>query len=189
MSSGRPAVFLDRDGVLIATRILGGRPRAATSLADCRVLPGVKEALGSLRQAGLPMIVVTNQPDVATGAISRQTADEIHEFLSRELPLDDILVCWHVDADQCACRKPKPGMLVGAAQTRGLDLTRSFMVGDRWRDIGAGRAAGCSTILIGDGYGEKFSVEPDYKAADIGQAVRFVLKQIDTREDRRHAVN
>jgi D-glycero-D-manno-heptose 1,7-bisphosphate phosphatase len=188
MSAGRPAVFLDRDGVLIATKVRDGKPRATTSLDDCEILPGVRETLLDLRQVGLPLVVITNQPDVATGVIERKTVDEIHKFLYRELPLDDILTCWHVDADQCKCRKPKPGMLFDAAERLQLNLTRSFMVGDRWRDIAAGRAAGCSTILIGDGYGEKFPVNPDHRAADLRQAAGLILTQVNQSGEWRHVV-
>src|SRR5207302_11136890 len=112
---------------------------APTTLDEFRLLPGVEEAVHSLKAESFILIVVTNQPDVATGRTSRATVEAMHAELRRRLPLDDIKACFHVDADGCICRKPKPGMLVEAAAERDIDLSTSYMVGDRWRDIEAGR--------------------------------------------------
>ena len=122
----RPGVFLDRDGVLVESLAhSGGPPRAAASLAECRLLPGVGEALARLKAAGLPLVVVTNQPDVRRGDISRESVEEIHRYLLATLPLDRIEVCYHVDADNCDCRKPKAGMLRAAADALGLEIGRA----------------------------------------------------------------
>jgi D-glycero-D-manno-heptose 1,7-bisphosphate phosphatase len=91
------------------------------------------------------------------------------------LPLDDIKVCWHRDGDACACRKPKPGMLVEAAGERNIDLKASYMIGDRWRDIDAGRAVGCTTILVEHGLVQERPAHPDLTAASLQEAAALIL--------------
>lgn len=153
-------VFLDRDGVLLDH---GGS-----------IFPGTRAALLRLKAEGYLLPVVTNQPDIAAGLMDLHVADRVNSGLSRALPLDGIYMCHHIDGDNCKCRKPKPGLLLTAAQL-GIDLPLSFMVGDRWRDISAGNAAGCQTILIGTGYGEPFPIKPDHRAADLSHAVDIIL--------------
>ncbi|HEX7702453.1 MAG TPA: HAD family hydrolase, partial [Kofleriaceae bacterium] len=142
------AVFLDRDGVINASVVRDGKPYPPAHVDEMELLPGVPEALAALRAAGFQLIVVTNQPDVARGTQTRAAVDAIHDRMRRDLPLDAIYACFHDDADDCACRKPKPGLLVNAAADLGIDLPSSFMVGDRWRDTDAGLAAGCRAIFI-----------------------------------------
>ena len=169
------AVFLDRDGVLNRSMVRNGRPYAPTSLDEFELLPGVMEAVTSLRNAGFLLIVVTNQPDVATGAVSGGVLDAIHRKLRAWLPLDDIKVCCHVDVDGCPCRKPRPGMLLEAAREWSIDLNRSFMVGDRWRDVSAGKAAGCTTIFVDHGYAERQVDAPDFVVTSLAEAVKIIL--------------
>jgi D-glycero-D-manno-heptose 1,7-bisphosphate phosphatase len=169
------AVFLDRDGVLNRSMVRSGRPYAPTSLDEFELLPGVIEAVTNLRIAGFLLIVVTNQPDVATGTVSRGVLDEIHQKLRAALALDDIKVCCHVDADRCPCRKPQPGMLLEAAREWSIDLGRSFMVGDRWRDVSAGKAAGCTTIFVDYGYAERQVDAPDFVVTSLDEAVKIIL--------------
>ena len=138
------AVFLDRDGVINRAVVRDGKPHPPESADVLEIIDGVGGALERLRVAGYLLIVVTNQPDVARGKQSRQTIELMHAQLLDRLPLDEILPCYH-DGDSCECRKPKPGALIGAADRLQLDLTRSFTVGDRWRDIEAGQRAGCRT--------------------------------------------
>jgi D-glycero-D-manno-heptose 1,7-bisphosphate phosphatase len=123
----------------------------------------------------LLLIVVTNQPDVARGRVSRDEIEAIHTGLRAELPLDDIRVCYHDDADGCACRKPAPGMLYAAAVAHDITLARSYLVGDRWRDIAAGRRAGCRTILVESGHDEPVNVEPNARLADLDRAAAWIL--------------
>jgi len=138
MKDLRPAVFLDRDGVLNRTAVRGGTPHPPATLAEVEVLPGVEAALRRLRERGLPLIVVTNQPDVARGTQQRSVVEEINQSLARRLGLTAVYTCYHDNADDCACRKPRPGMLARAAEEHGIDLARSYMVGDRWGDVAAG---------------------------------------------------
>jgi D-glycero-D-manno-heptose 1,7-bisphosphate phosphatase len=121
--------------------------------------------------------VVTNQPDIARGKITREAADQINRYVCETAAVDAIELCAHDDADDCDCRKPKPGMLLRAARRDGISLGHSFMVGDRWRDIEAGRRAGCRTVLIGTGYDEKTDVGADATVGDLRAAVDWLLAQ------------
>lgn len=151
----RRAIFLDRDGVLNEAIVRNGHPYPPDSIETLVVLPGVHEALNALHNCGFKLIVVTNQPDVGAGRQTREAVEQIHTWMRTNLALDDIRVCYHTDADECMCRKPKPGMLLDAAEFWGIDLAASFMIGDRWRDIEAGRTAGCCTIYLRSRYDER----------------------------------
>ena len=177
MSSDR-AVFLDRDGVINDVVLRDGRPFPPPSLAELRLLEGVKETIRGLKAAGLSVVVVTNQPDVRTGLQSRDVVEAIHAHLRSELEIDAIEVCFHVDADGCSCRKPAPGMLLQAAERAGLDLAKSFLVGDRWRDIEAGERAGCSTFWIRNDYAERKPERPDFVVRSLAEAGERILEQL-----------
>lgn len=173
--SGRRAVFLDRDGVVNRALIREGRPYPPEKLDELEILPGVPEAVARFREAGFLVIIVTNQPDLARGRQTASALETLHAAIAEAVPIDAIMVCGHDDTDKCLCRKPKPGMLhAGALQFR-IDLATSFMVGDRWRDISAGKAAGCRTFLIGDGYGERFPDPPDAVSASLIEACSAIL--------------
>ena len=171
----RRAVFLDRDGVINRAIVRQGKPYPPDTLDDLEVLPGVPEALARLREAGFLNVVVTNQPDVATGKQERAVVEAMHRRLLGSLALDAVRVCYHVDADGCACRKPKPGMLTSAAAELELDLSLSAMVGDRWRDVAAGQAAGCRSFFVDCGYAEKRPDEPYVAVKSLLHAVDFIL--------------
>jgi D-glycero-D-manno-heptose 1,7-bisphosphate phosphatase len=172
--TSRAAVFLDRDGTINAATVREGKSYPPSTLAEFRLLPGAARAIAALRQAGYLAIVVTNQPDIATGKQTRAMVDEMNSRLAELTGVDDIRVCPHVDADACDCRKPKPGLLLAAAADHGVDLSHSFMVGDRWRDVDAGRNAGCRTFLIEMGYNERRS-EPDWSVESLAQAADIIL--------------
>jgi D-glycero-D-manno-heptose 1,7-bisphosphate phosphatase len=178
MGVGRPvsvAAFLDRDGVINRAIVRDGRPYPPASLAELEILPGVASALETLRAAGFRLIVVSNQPDVARGSTSRAAVDEINAALMRSLPLEAIRCCLHDDHDDCDCRKPRPGLLLRAAADFAIDLSASWMVGDRWRDIEAGRAAGCHTIFIDYAYKEAQPPHSDHRVASLHEAVPIIL--------------
>ena len=181
MATPRPAVFLDRDGVLNRTAVRGGTPYPPASAAEVEILPGVEDALRRLRERGLPLIVVTNQPDVARGTQKQSAVEEINRMLSRRLGLTAVYTCYHDNADDCACRKPRPGMLTRAAEEHGVDLRRSFMVGDRWGDVAAGAAAGCETFLIDMAYSQCHRCTPDHKVADLSEAADIILGRLGDR--------
>jgi D-glycero-D-manno-heptose 1,7-bisphosphate phosphatase len=172
----RRAVFLDRDGVLNESLVLGGKPYAPASLSEFKLLPGVPQALAQLRGAGFLNVVVTNQPDVATGKAKRADVDAIHAHLLQDLPIDAVKVCFHADSEGCECRKPKPGMLLEAARELGIDLAASYLVGDRWRDVGAAHAAGCKALFIDYGYGERRPDAPFVTVKSLPEAAGVIAR-------------
>jgi len=171
----RRAVFLDRDGVLNRAVVRGGRPYPPDTLEAIEVLPGAREVLERLRAAGFLVVVVTNQPDVATGRQRREVVDAMHARLGAELAIDAFKVCYHIDADACACRKPKPGMLLEAAAELGIDIASSYLVGDRWRDVEAAQAAGCEALFIDYAYDEKRPEKPYVAVNSLAHAVEHIL--------------
>lgn len=171
------AVFLDRDGVLNRAIIRDGKPFPPQCLEELVIFSDASEALNALRLGGYRLVVTTNQPDIARGATTREQVTLLNQHLQDQLPIDAIEVCEHDDADKCTCRKPEPGLLTRAAKRDGIVLATSFMVGDRWRDIEAGRRAGCRTVLIGDGYGEVLMSQPDVTVQTISEAATWILAQ------------
>lgn len=174
----RPAVFLDRDGVINEAVVRDGRPYPPQSISEMRILDGVGPALQALRDAGFLNIVVSNQPDVAIGKQSVDVVAAMHRMLLDNLALDSIKVCFHVDSDDCDCRKPKPGMLLVAAQEFDVDLGKSYLVGDRWRDIAAGQAAGCRCIFVDYGYREQRPSRPFVPVNSLVEAREWILSDI-----------
>ena len=177
MQPAKPGIFLDRDGVLNEAIVRNGTPYPPSGLSEVVIIHGARTALEELKREGFLLIVVTNQPDIARGKANRADVDKINAQLAAILPLDAIEVCEHDDKEQCDCRKPKPGMILRAQEKLGADLAASFVVGDRWRDIEAGRRAGCRTILIGDGYGETFPSAPTIQFASLPEAASWILQQ------------
>jgi D-glycero-D-manno-heptose 1,7-bisphosphate phosphatase len=171
------AVFLDRDGVLNEVTLREGKPFPPSALADVRILPDVPEALRLLKNSGLALAVVTNQPDVARGTQSRNVVESINSWLSSQLPLDWFEVCYHDENDACDCRKPKPGLILRSARALRVEPTQGYMVGDRWRDIEAGKAAGCRTIWIDREYLEKQPSMFDFRCSSLLEAAQWILQQ------------
>jgi D-glycero-D-manno-heptose 1,7-bisphosphate phosphatase len=171
------AVFLDRDGVLNETFMLDGVSRPPATLADLKILPGVVEACARLRSAGFRLIVVTNQPDVARGIQAADTVRRLNAEVRRVAGIDDVFVCPHDDCDRCACRKPRPGLLLAAAKVHTIELADSVMVGDRDSDVDAGRAAGCRTVFVDRGYGRPPMPPADLTVASLFDAVPWIISQ------------
>ena len=168
------AVFLDRDGVINRAVMRDGKPHPPDRVEDLEVLDGVPDALRKLRGAGFRLIVVTNQPDVARGTQTREMVEAMHARLAAELPVDEVVACYH-DGDDCDCRKPKPGALVAAAQRHGVELEESFMVGDRWRDIEAGQRAGCRCLFVDHGYAEQQPAGSFVRVPSLAAAAEWIL--------------
>ena len=175
-------MFLDRDGVINQCKVVDGRPYPPSDIDEFVLLPGVLEACRRLKQAGYYLVVATNQPDVGRGTLKREVVDRIHETMREQLPIDRVEVCFHPGQGEsnCDCRKPKPGMLLRAAAELNIDLRRSWMVGDRWRDIDCGHAAGCRTVLIDYHYDEPLRQQPDYRVNNLLEAVDLILN-LETR--------
>jgi len=173
----RRAVFLDRDGILVRTEVKDGKPYAPRTLADFSLLPDAAPSCLALKRAGFALIVVTNQPDVGNGLVERSVVEAMHAQFRAALPLDSIKTCYHAQHEGCGCRKPEPGLLLEAAAEFDLNLGASFMIGDRWLDIAAGRRAGCYAILVDRGYAESVTVPPDATVGTLEGAVQVVLRQ------------
>ncbi|WP_448951159.1 D-glycero-alpha-D-manno-heptose-1,7-bisphosphate 7-phosphatase [Labrys neptuniae] len=172
----KPAVFLDRDGVLVIPTFRDGRSFAPTSLEDFEIYPDARDCLDRLKAAGFLLVVATNQPDVGKGLVARGVVDEMHRRLLAALPLDGIKVCFHRQDEGCLCRKPQPYLLLEAAHEMDIDLSASIMIGDRASDIEAGRAAGCHTIHIDWGYtAEPAPKDVDIVAANLTEAIDRLL--------------
>jgi D-glycero-D-manno-heptose 1,7-bisphosphate phosphatase len=173
----RRAVFLDRDGVLNRSDVRDGKPYPPAGPGELEILAGVAQACAALRAAGFLLIVVTNQPDVARGQQRQEVVEAINAVLRARVPVDDVRVCYHDDRDDCHCRKPRPGLLVQAAHDWQVDLSDSFMVGDRWKDVDAGRRAGCATVFIDYGYAESLPSAPNYSTGSLAAAADWILSQ------------
>ena len=169
------AVFLDRDGVINRAIVRDGKPFPPANIGQLEVLPGVSEALEKLHAANYLLIVVTNQPDVARGTAKKEDIEEMNAHLSSRLPIDQFRTCYHDSSDGCNCRKPLPGSILDAAKEYQIDLSKSFMVGDRWRDIEAGAAAGCKTFFVNYRYSEKIPDTPDFIVSSLLEAEKIIL--------------
>jgi D-glycero-D-manno-heptose 1,7-bisphosphate phosphatase len=174
------AVFLDRDGVLSRSLVKDGKAYAPRALKDFRLLPRAADSVKRLQIAGFIVIVVTNQPDIGNELVSRAVVDAMNDRLKSRTSIDDLEVCPHRQDEGCSCRKPKPGMLLKAAQRHGIDLKRSFMVGDRASDISAGQAVGCRSVFIDRRYSESPPHAPDASVRSLTAAVDFIIHQTTT---------
>lgn len=175
MSTRRAGVFLDRDGVLNESHVVGGVPRPPYDVAEFRLLDGVEDACRALADAGLALFVVTNQPDISRGLLDPGMLDAMHRLLGDALPIEEILVCPHDDDAGCPCRKPRPGMILDAALRHEIDLDRSVCVGDRWRDVEAAHRAGVRSVYVDWGRDEPLASPPDTVVASLFEATEWIL--------------
>ena len=176
----RRAVFLDRDGVINKPVVRAGRPYPPAEASDFEVYEDVAAGCARLEAAGYLLVVVTNQPDVARGAQTRAAVEAMHRKMLEALPqIARVEICWHAGADwgdSCDCHKPEPGMVLRTAKELDINLTESFLVGDRWRDVDCGHAAGCRTVFIDRNYSEELRHPPDWKVTSFAQAVEAILQ-------------
>ena len=170
-------VFLDRDGVINRAVVRDGKPYSPATLEELEILPDAPSALADLKGRGFILLVITNQPDVGRGLQPREVVERMNQVLASSLPLDAVFVCYHSDEDACDCRKPRPGLLLRAARDWDLDLARSFVIGDRWRDIEAGHNAGCLTIWIDRDYQEPPpACPPNARVKSLREAADWILR-------------
>jgi D-glycero-D-manno-heptose 1,7-bisphosphate phosphatase len=175
-NGGRKAVFFDRDGVLNRLVLRDGRHVSPRSVEEFQLYAEAAAAAADLRANGFLVFLVSNQPDVARGALSTADLDRMTAMLRKEVHLDGVAICTHDDRDACRCRKPAPGMIVDLAREWGVDLDRSFIVGDSWRDMEAGRGAGCTTILVArDGTENGTQPASDARVRDLDAAVQYIV--------------
>jgi len=171
----RPAVFLDRDGVLNKLVWRDGWRVSPRALSEFEVLPEAAACVEALRGAGLLLVVVTNQPDIARGFLAPAELESMHARLQELLPVDAIYVCPHDDPDGCLCRKPKAGLLLRASREMDIDLEASYLVGDNWKDITAGCAAGCKTVFVQGEEGDRTGISADFVVSSVGRAAELIL--------------
>ncbi|KKR07396.1 MAG: D-alpha,beta-D-heptose 1,7-bisphosphate phosphatase [Candidatus Peregrinibacteria bacterium GW2011_GWC2_39_14] len=174
------AIFLDRDGVINDTIdrgencfVQGKKVRwtAPWTYSEFHLKQGVTDALDAFHEMGYLVILVTNQPDITYGTMTREDHGRIMAEV-RQLPLDDIFVCEHGRDDGCECKKPKPGMLFDAAKKWGIDLAQSFMVGDTKSDASAGRAAGCKVVMVNDENNN--NLDADFKVSSLQEVQELI---------------
>ena len=173
------AVFLDRDGVINQALIRDGRPFSPTNMDEFSWVDGIKEAARELKRAGYMLFCATNQPDVGRGLHKRQVVESFHSTILTGLPLEKIYVCYHDDRDGCSYRKPRPGMLLEASREYGLNLAESWLVGDRWKDIGAGYVDGCRTVFLNYDYDECLNSPPDHAIRCIEQLSPLIIDETE----------
>lgn len=174
------AVFLDRDGVINEVVLHGSRkPSSPWNFEEFKLIQGIKKPLEELSKMGYCLFIVSNQPDIARGYIKKDTTEKINKVICKKLPIKEILVCPHDDHHDCNCRKPKPGMIFNLSKKWKIDLKKSFLIGDNWKDMEAGKSAGCITILIDHHYNQ--SVEADYRVKNLEYAVKMI-KSIKDKE-------
>ena len=173
----RPAVFLDRDGTLNVQVVREGRPYAPERIEDFRLYDGVPEGCRQLKNAGYALVVATNQPDVGRGTVLQSEIEGMHAQLLEKIPeIDRVEVCYDPGRGETSLRrKPAPGMLLDAANVLGIDLGSSWMVGDRWKDVECGKAAGVRTVLIDCGYDEGGNSIADHVVKTFQEAVAVIL--------------
>ena len=174
----RRAVFLDRDGVLAEAIVRAdGSSYAPTRVEEFVLVPGAGQQVQRLREAGFIAIVFTNQPELASGELKPPDLEAMHRRMRAAIPLDDVYVCPHDKSEGCRCHKPSIGMIEDAVSRWEIDLARSYVIGDRWRDVEAGRAAGCYSILIERPYSR--ATWASIRVATLAEAVDAALRHAE----------
>ena len=176
----RRAVFLDRDGVINRVAVRNGTPHPPSHVEEFELYEDVPDGCAQLKAANFLLVVITNQPDVGRGTQSREAVEAMNLKMQSALPLlDRIKICYHAGkryGQPCGCRKPRPGLILRAAAELNIDPKRSYVIGDRWRDVDCARAAGCCAIFIQRGYKENLREAADFTVANFNDAVSAVLR-------------
>jgi D-glycero-D-manno-heptose 1,7-bisphosphate phosphatase len=172
----RKAVFLDRDGVLNYSTIKNGKPHPPENAETLKITENAKDCMDRLRKAGFLLICITNQPDFARGTRTLENIQSMNDKVKNTLGLDDLFCCLHDNKDNCECRKPKPGLIFMAREKWGIDLERSWLIGDRKSDISAGIAAGVKTVFIDNHYNEDGPETCDFRCGLLEDAIGLIIK-------------
>jgi D-glycero-D-manno-heptose 1,7-bisphosphate phosphatase len=175
----KKAIFLDRDGVINEVLFRENnniKPIAPWKIEEFKLIQNIKKPLINIRKMGFYLFIVTNQPDISKGILKHSTVKKMNDIILNELPIDEIMVCHHIDSDDCTCRKPKPGMIETLSQKWKINLQNSFLIGDNWKDIESGKAAGCQTILIDKLYNK--TVKSDYRVENLTMSVEVVKSHV-----------
>lgn len=153
-----------------------GKPSSPWKLEEFEILPDVKEYLEASKKMGFLNIVFTNQPDISRGFLKIEDLEKMHKIISETLPIDEIKFCPHDNQDNCSCRKPKPGLILEAVKKWSIDLKKSYVIGDGWKDIGAGKAAGCKTFLLRREYNKDYQEDYDFEVDNLKKTVEIIKK-------------
>jgi D-glycero-D-manno-heptose 1,7-bisphosphate phosphatase len=168
------AIFLDRDGVMNEIVMRGKTISSPRSLEEFIIFPKIKTYLESFKKLGFLIIVFTNQPDVSRNLLEKEILEEMHEIIAETFPINDIVFCPHDNQDNCSCRKPKPGLIIDSAKKWSIDLTKSYVVGDSWKDVEAGNSAGCKTILLRKEYNKEFKKDYDFEIKSLEEVNKII---------------
>jgi D-glycero-D-manno-heptose 1,7-bisphosphate phosphatase len=178
----RRAVFLDRDGVINQVVVRNGIPYPPSGVDDFELYEDVSDGCARLKAANFLLVVITNQPDVGRGTQSREAVEAMNLKMQSAVPsIDRVEVCYHAGENHgqpCDCRKPRPGLILRAVAELNIDPKRSYVIGDRWRDVDCARAAGCRAIFIERRYKEKLREPPDFTVTNFNDAVSAVLRDV-----------
>ena len=175
----KKAVFLDRDGVLNRSILVNGVPKPPTAVREIEILEGVTEAIQILKNNEFIPVVITNQPDIARGLILEAQVNEINRHIGNLTGIINFYVCGHDDSDLCNCRKPQPGMIKKACSELNLDIEKSFLVGDRWKDISAGQEMNLKSYFIDYSYKETLPKLPFTRVSSLLEAVAIELGEFN----------
>jgi len=167
------ALFLDRDGIINEVVFREKKHVSPRTFKEFKLKKGIQKFLQKVKKSGFLTIIVTNQPDIARGLMKPDELKKMHNFIEKELPIDEIFCCPHNDSDNCSCRKPKPGMLIESAKKWQIDLKNSFIVGDSRKDMDAGKNAGCKTILWQTNYNQK--TQSDFKIKTFSEILKIII--------------
>ena len=168
----KKAIFLDRDGIINKIILRNGKPCSPRIMEEFIILEDTKETVKILKDTGYTIVIVTNQPDVARRLMKIEDLEKMHNIIKEILCPDRILYCPHDDTDNCDCRKPKPGMIIKAANELNINFNKSFVIGDTWKDIEAGKSAGCITILVDTQYNKE--VKSDYRINNLKEVIEII---------------
>ena len=172
----KKAIFIDRDGIINKVVMREGTVSSPWRLEEFEILPDVKECLGAFKKMGFLNIVFSNQPDISRGFLKIDDLDKMHKIIADKLPMDEIKFCPHDDKAHCSCRKPKPGLILEAVEKWSIDLEKSYVIGDSWKDIGAGKAAGCKTFLLRREYNKDFQKDYNFEVNNLKEMVEIIKK-------------
>lgn len=168
------AIFLDRDGVLNRSLVRNGKPYAPILLKDFHILSGVKKTLKYLKKKNYLLIVITNQPDIKSGKLKLNKLLKMNNILINKLKINEIFICKHDDRDCCNCRKPKNQLIENAIKKYSIDRRKSFLIGDRKKDIEAGLRSRLKTIYINKNYKESKPKNFDFECDNIKNALFYI---------------
>ena len=175
------AVFLDRDGVVNKLVVINGERTSPKSLEQFEIIPNLSQVIRKIREQYL-VIIVTNQPDIARKNISVTELEKMHDKLRKQIEIDDLYVCEHDNVDNCLCRKPKPGMLINAANKWKINLKNSIIVGDSWRDMVAGEKVGLTKYYVDHWRNEfhknKIQFKYDHRVKDLKEAAKVIHEKL-----------